>query len=175
MDDRTDTELVDMARGGSSPAADVLFARHWRAVWQAAYVVVGERGAADDVAQAAVERAFRSLASFDRSRPFRPWLRRIVVNQALNHVRAHRREVAVAEPLEGASADPYAEVVERDELFAAVRSLDPDRRLVVALRYWLDLDPSEIASLLKIPVGTVSSRLARALAELRHHLEVTRQ
>ena len=175
MHGQTDGELVDMARAGSSRAADALFARHWRAVWQAAYVVVGERAAADDVAQAAVERAFRSLASFDRSRPFRPWLRRIAVNQGLNHLRSHRREVAVGDPLDAAGSDPYPDIVDRDELFAAVRRLDPDRRLVVALRYWLDLEPSEISSLLKIPVGPVSSRLARALVELRRQLEVARQ
>ena len=50
--------------------------------------------------------------------------------------------------------------------------LDEDRRVVVALRYWLDLDPPEIAEQLGIPVGTVSSRLSRALSDLRGILEV---
>lgn len=56
---------------------------------------------------------------------------------------------------------------ERDALVRAVAALPPDRRRMVALRYWSDMDPREIAEALDIPAGTVTSRLARALAELR--------
>ncbi len=59
------------------------------------------------------------------------------------------------------------------ELLTAVRDLPPDRREVVALRFWLDMSPPEIAAALEIPVGTIHSRLSRGLAELRARLEVS--
>jgi RNA polymerase sigma factor (sigma-70 family) len=63
-------------------------------------------------------------------------------------------------------------VLDRDALLGAVARLPSERRVVVAMRYWLDLDPPEIAAALGVPVGTVSSRLSRALSELRQLLEV---
>jgi RNA polymerase sigma-70 factor (ECF subfamily) len=69
------------------------------------------------------------------------------------------------------TANPYPEVLDRDEIFDAVARLSDERRLVIVLRYWADLDPPEIAEALDLPVGTVSSRLSRALADLRKILK----
>lgn len=171
----SDDELIARARTGDAEAAEALFARHWPRTWRAAYAVLGERTSAEDAAQAAIERGFGALDSFTLGRPFGPWISRIAVNQALNLRRARRREVALdGEPPPRAGPDAFAEIAERDELFGALARLDPDRRLVVAMRFWLDLDPPEIAEILGVPRGTVSSRLSRALDDLRRHLEVTR-
>lgn len=166
---QSDAQLVKRARGGAADAAEALLERHWDRAWTAAYAVLGNRSAADDAAQSAVERAFRALDSFDESRPFGPWLARIAANQALNQIRARRREVALDEELPG--EDRYEGVDARDEVIRAVAALPPDRRMVVALRYWADLEHSEIALALDVPVGTVSSRLSRAIRELRIALE----
>src|SRR5919202_6176651 len=87
----SDAKLVKLARTGSREAAAELFARHWRAAWCAAFAVTGRREMADDVAQDAFERAFAALSRFDESRPFGPWLHRIVVNRCLDLLRAERR------------------------------------------------------------------------------------
>lgn len=168
----SDRDLVRRARQGSATAADSLLSRHWPRAWKAAYAVLGDRPAAEDAAQSAVERAFRNLDQFDDSRPFGPWLARIAVNQALNALRSRRDDLSLDgfEP----AMDPYGEVIDRDEVIRAVAGLAADRRLVVALRYWADLDPREIAELLGVPVGTVSSRLSRALNELRAALPEVR-
>jgi RNA polymerase sigma-70 factor (ECF subfamily) len=102
---------------------------------------------------------------FDTSRPFGPWIDRIAVNQALNILRARRREVELVG--EFPVADLYPEIAERDEVVRALGTLSEEQRLVVVLRYWADMTPSEIAGALDAPVGTVSSRLARALVALR--------
>src|SRR4051794_30117133 len=96
---RSDARLVELARHGSREAAGELFARHWRAAWRAAYVITGRREFADDVAQDAFERAFAALSRFDESRPFGPWLHRIVVNRCLDLLRTERRLVAGDEEL----------------------------------------------------------------------------
>lgn len=161
----SDRDLVRQARRGSLASADALLDRHWSRAWKAAYAVLGDRTSAEDAAQSAVERAFRNLHRFDEGRPFGPWLARIAVNQALNSLRSRRDEIRLGD--HHAGPDLYADVLDRDEVVRAVASLAPERRVVVALRYWADLLPAEIAGLLEIPVGTVTSRLARALNDLR--------
>jgi RNA polymerase sigma-70 factor (ECF subfamily) len=171
VDQRSDNDLVEAMRGGSRDAADALFGRHWTPVWRAAYAVLGDRVAADDAAQLAVERAIRGLDTFRAGGNFGAWIRRIAVNQAIDMLRHRGRETALHD---GAAApDRYADVLEREALVAAVGRLDEDRRLAVAMRYWLDMTPAEIADVLEVPVGTVSSRLSRALVELREHLGVS--
>jgi len=167
----SDARLVRRAQRGSREAAAALFARHWPAARRAALAVTGSDAAADDVAQDAFERAFAHLGSFDPRRPFAPWLHRIVVNRALDLLRAERRLVgldAVGE--EPAAPDPWDEA-EDSAALRALATLDPDRRAVVVLRHLLDYRPPEIAEMLGVPVGTVNSRLGRALAELRGRLE----
>ena len=155
-------ELVIRVRAGSREAAEELFELHWPRAWRLASTLAESRAAAEDIAQEAFERAFRSLGSFDGRSSFATWLHRIVVNTALNARRRERRLVVVppAEP-------PSPDAALRD----AVRELPDGRRMVVVLRYWLDLSPTEIAELLEVPVGTVNSRLARALAQLREQME----
>jgi RNA polymerase sigma-70 factor (ECF subfamily) len=166
---RSDAKLVELARRGSREAAGELFSRHWRGAWQAAYAVTGRRAMADDVAQDAFERAFAALSRFDDRRPFAPWLHRIVVNRSLDLLRSERRLVGDAEleKLEWHDLDPTDH-----ELLAAIAGLSLQRRIVIVLRYGLGYSPSTIASLLDIPTGTVNSRLARALEDLRARYEV---
>jgi RNA polymerase sigma-70 factor (ECF subfamily) len=167
---RSDAKLVELARGGSRDAAAELFSRHWRSAWRAAYAVTGRREMADDVAQDAFERAFAALSRFDERRPFAPWLHRIVVNRCLDLLRSERRLVSRDVELERLeSRDPS---VGDQELLEAVAALTLQRRVVVVLRYGLGYTPSAIAELLGVPTGTVNSRLARALEELRAEYEV---
>lgn len=162
-------DLVEAARAGSQQARADLFGRHWTDAWRAARAICGDDHRAEDVAQDAVLRALAQLDRFDGRRPFGAWLRRIVVNQALNAVRRDRRLV----PIEDAPGLAARDVEGWEPgLLAAVRGLPADRRAVVALRYGLDLTPAEIADAMSLPVGTVHSRLARGLADLRTQMEV---
>ncbi|MGZ4430877.1 MAG: RNA polymerase sigma factor [Gaiellales bacterium] len=166
MDWLSDAELVRRARGGSREAAGELFTRYWPGAWRAARVVTGRREMADDIAQDAFERAFAALSRFDESRPFGAWLHRIVVNRSLDLLRSERRLVGTdaAERMEG----PWRDVDGEDRaLLQAVEGLSPQRRVAVVLRYGLGYSPPQIAELLEVPVGTIHSRLARALEDLR--------
>jgi RNA polymerase sigma-70 factor (ECF subfamily) len=167
---RSDAKLVELAREGSREAAAELFDRHWPGAWRAAYAVTGRREMADDVAQDAFERAFAALARFDERRPFAPWLHRIVVNRSLDLLRTERRLVG-GEPEQFAAALEDAGRGDA-ELLEAVAHLSLQRRVVIVLRYGLGYTPSAIADLLGVPTGTVNSRLARALEELRATYEV---
>jgi RNA polymerase sigma-70 factor, ECF subfamily len=158
--------LVREAQRGSAEALEVLFRRHWPGAYRAAWVVMRDAAAAEDVAQEAFIAAVRALDRFDRRRPFAPWLHRIVVNRAIDTARSRalRREVDAAAAGDAATEPPPGPL--SDELTAALAELGPEHRAVVALRYLLDYTPGEIAALLELPRGTVNSRLRRALDRL---------
>lgn len=166
MSRRTDAQLVDRARGGSAAAVEELFRRHWRAAWQRAYAVTGRRQVADDVAQDAIVHALGRLDDLDDASLFGAWLGRIVVRRGIDVLRHESRLVDLE-----AVGEPAVEWIGGDgregELRTAVAGLELDRRTVIVLRYWLDLTPPEIAESLELPLGTVHSRLARGLTDLR--------
>jgi RNA polymerase sigma-70 factor, ECF subfamily len=173
MDDRSDRVLIRAACNGDRDAAGALFTRHWQPAWRVAYGVTGRRALADDVAADAFERAFAALARFDDRRPFAPWLHRIVVNRALDLLRAERRIAGGELELEAVEA-PHSDDQGDAELLAAVQALPLQRRAVVILRYGVGMTPADIATVLDLPVGTVHSRLARALDQLRDEEHVDR-
>jgi len=164
-------KLVREAQAGSSAAMAELYSLHWRRAYRAAYLVVHDAAAAEDVAQDAFLAAVDALDRFDLRRPFAPWLHRIVVNRALDWARreALRRRVdgaeSVFEPL-----PPPEEV--GGEMIAALKDLPAEQRAVVVLRHLLEYTPGEIASMLDLPRGTVNSRLRRGLDRLRETAEL---
>ena len=164
-----DPELIGLACRGSAEAAGTLFDRYWQTAWTAAYAVTADRVLADDAAQDAIQQAFGALDRFDVTRPFGPWLKRIAINRAIDHLRKERRvDLLDEETLHGWTLGEAAE--EDFRLWAvaeAVAALGAPKRAVVVLHYWLDVPLEEIAGVLGLPVGTVASRLSRALAELR--------
>ena len=166
----TDQELVRSALAGSGEAVGELFDRHWDGCYRAAYAVCGRRELAEDAAQDALLTATRRLDQL-RGADLVPWLRRIAVNRALTLMRGDRRLVSLDDVAE---AGLWDEVEMPDAaLRAGLRALSPDRRTVLVMRYWLDMSPPEIAEALQVRLGTVNSRLARALGDLRAELEVT--
>lgn len=157
------------AQEGSASAIEALFRLHWQSTHRAAYLVVHDAAAAEDIAQEAFLAAVRRLDRFDRSRPFGPWLHRIVVNRAIDWARArqYRREAALTD---AAAREPSTEL--SDSTLTALAVLTPEHRAVVVLRYLLEYTPGEIATLLELPRGTVNSRLRRALDTLQQELEL---
>src|SRR5438552_17343589 len=85
-----DARALRAARRGDEAELERLFRSHWPRAFRAAYLVVHDASAAEDIAQEAFLSALRSLDGFDRRRPFGPWLHRIVVHRALDHARARR-------------------------------------------------------------------------------------
>ena len=168
----SERRLVREAQHGSAEALAALYAAHWRRAHRAAYLVVHDAAAAEDIAQDAFLAAVDALDRFDRRRPFAPWLHRIVVNRAIDWARreALRRSVD-DDPAERAAAERPAEAI-GGELMAALAELPADQRGAVVLRYLLDYTPGEIARMLELPRGTVNSRLRRGLDRLRDLIEV---
>lgn len=172
---RDEAELVREARGGSPDAVETLVRRHWDGAYRAAFLIVQDAGAAEDIAQEAMLAAVRAIDRFDRRRPFRPWLHRIVVNRSLDWVRARRRrnEVGADVADRTAAGVPPPEHARElsDQLMAALAALDPEQRALVVLRHLFGYRASELARMLDMPPATVRTQVARALARLRVLLE----
>jgi RNA polymerase sigma-70 factor, ECF subfamily len=162
------------AQAGSLPDLEALFREHWPRAYRAAYLVVHDGAAAEDIAQESMLSAIRTLDRFDRRRPFGPWLHRIVVNRAIDWARARTFRAEVGEPaLELAASDALADSAPYSQpLLAALGELSPEHRAVIVLRHLLEYTPGEIARMLDLPRGTVNSRLRRGLDELADRLEV---
>ena len=165
--DRDERARVRGAQRGSVSDLEALFRMHWPRAFRAAYLVTHDAGAAEDIAQESFLAAVRALDRFDRSRPFGPWLHRIVVNRAIDWTRARklRAEVELVDVL------PAPDAPERtDDTYVALGRLAPEHRAVIVLRYVLEFTPGEIADALDLPRGTVNSRLRRGLDALGDEL-----
>jgi RNA polymerase sigma-70 factor (ECF subfamily) len=168
---RDERQLVRDAQRGSGDAMAKLYRAHWGPAHRAAYLVVHDDAAAEDIAQDAFLAAVRGLDRFDRRRPFGPWLHRIVVNRAIDWARREALRRSAADPGELGAEAPARNETPGDEVMAALASLPVDQRAVVVLRYLLDYTPGEVARMLELPRGTVNSRLRRALDRLGTLLE----
>lgn len=155
--------------------------RYQGIAFRVAWLVVSNRGDAEDAVQDAFVKAYYAMPRFRPGAPFRPWILRIVANEARNRGRSSRRREGLTMRLaatDTAHAAPPAEVAAlgRADAEALVAALDrlPERdRLVVAYRYLFEMSEAETAEALDVRPGTVKSRLSRALVRLRTDLATT--
>ena len=174
--DATEAGLLASAQGGNLFAFDEIVRRYQRRVYSTALRIVRRHDLADDVTQEAFLRAHRALGSYDRGRPFGPWICRIAANLAINHVRSPEAreeeldEASLERAPDAVSDGPLDAVLEQEArrvLDDAVGLLPAEQRAVFVLRTFEDLSYKEIAEALDLSVGTVMSRLSRAREKLR--------
>jgi RNA polymerase sigma-70 factor (ECF subfamily) len=167
------SELVALAKRGDRTAFGRLLRRHQRRVYALGLRWLRNADDADDLVQETFVRVWQSIARFDETRPFAPWVVTIAVNRAKTKLAGRRLTEEVDEtiawegpsPLENAETAFLARNVR-----GAVAGLPEDQRVVLHLRAVEGLSYAEIASALEIPVGTVMSRLGRAREALRKRL-----
>jgi RNA polymerase sigma factor (sigma-70 family) len=175
-----DSELFTRAQRGDTAAYEEIVRRYQQVAFRTAYMITGSAAEAEDAAQEGFVKAYRALNRFRAGAEPRPWLLRIVANEARNRVRSTQRrlglELRLAErfrPGDAAPSPEAAAVAAEDtrRLMGLVNALSDEDRLVITSRYLLELSGEETAAVLGIPEGTVKSRLSRALARLRTTLE----
>jgi len=162
LEDRSDEALVEMAAHGEATSFATLAARHRRKALRIAYGILHNRADAEDAVQDAFVRVYRNLSGFRGTSRFSSWLYRIVVNESarlLHSVRVRPEEVELDEEcISDQGIDPERVLLVRQ----CLASLPERLRVVLALRGPEELDYAEIAEILRIPVGTVRSRLHEA-------------
>jgi RNA polymerase sigma factor (sigma-70 family) len=177
----TEAELVERARRGDQDAYGELVHLYQGIAFRTAYLLTGNAADAEDAAQDGFVKAFYALGRFRRGAELRPWLLRIVANEARNRRRSARRRgnlalrAVAAVPSGGAAPSPEMSVLDAERgavLLEALNGLREEERDVVSCRYLLELSEEETAETLGLRRGTVKSRLSRALTHLRQRIEV---
>ena len=138
--------------------------------YRLAGLVLMDASEAEDAVGDALERAWLGVGRLRDTATFRAWFDRILVNVCRDRLRRRRKVRFI--PLEPAHgrvepADPFRQVLDRDELLRPLRLLPDDERLVVVLHFWSDLTLQAVADRVGWPIGTVKSRLHRALERMR--------
>jgi RNA polymerase sigma-70 factor (ECF subfamily) len=163
------------AQAGSLPDLEALFREHWPRAYRAAYLIVHDGAAAEDITQEAFLAALRALHRFDGSRRFGPWLHRVVVNRSIDWAASRALRAEAGDGLLAAvSEDDDAGRLSAPPVVAALATLSPEQRTVIVLRHLLEYSTGEIAAMLELPRKTVSSTLQRGVDELGELLEGAR-
>ena len=164
-----DDERVARARAGDGVAFAEIVRRHQGSVFSLAWRMLNSREQAEELAQDVFLQLHRSLGTIESADHLRYWLRRVVMHRAIDRVRQRAREPVspMDEAPEPVAREAMSDPILIRRLTAAVAALTPTARSVVLLRYQDDLDPTDIARVLDMPVNTVKSHLKRSLAALR--------
>ena len=162
--------LVERARGGDHDAFAELARGAVTRLDRAARLILRDPELARDAVQEALIRAWRDLRGLRDPDRFDAWLHRLTVNACLDIARRRRRRVIEVEldPIDMPDVvDMAGALADREIVDSAMRRLDESGRAIVVLHYFLGMPLTDVASTLGIPIGTVKSRLHRALGEMR--------
>ncbi len=172
-DEAIEDEVICRAAVGDRDAQRQIYEVFGVRVLRTVQRIVGESDAAD-VMQDAFLHVFNRLPSFRHEAQFATWLHRLVVNQAIQHLRKRGRRVMKTQPLshENLTANDRSSLASElsEILTRAMERIEPELRLIFQLKEVDELSYAQIGEIVGIPVGTVGSRLNRARRELRDQL-----
>lgn len=179
-------EVIQRCLTGDQAAWDEIVRIHWRRVFNIAYKFVGRHDLAEDLTQDVFLKLFKALDTFDRRANFQTWLISVSRNLCIDHYRSVRKERETmnrdVDPSElmpvATTRSPQLELEQRDRvqlLRAALDKLAPSLRTAVMLRDIQELTYQEIADRLRLPEGTVKSRINRGRTELARQIQKLRE
>jgi RNA polymerase sigma-70 factor (ECF subfamily) len=179
-------DIIQRCLSGDQSAWDAIVRLYWRRVFNIAYKFVGRHDQAEDLTQDVFLKLFKSLDTFDRRANFQTWLISVSRNLCIDHYRSVRKERETmnrdVDPADltpvATTRSPYAALEQRDRvelLREALGRLAPTLRTAVMLRDIQELSYQEIATQLRLPEGTVKSRINRGRAELARQIQKLRE
>ncbi len=175
----SDEALLRSVKEGDCEAFNPLIERYKLPLYKVMYRMTLNRDDAEDLVEEAFIKAYRAMDKFELGRPFYSWLKRIAVNNAINFIKKERRYrtesfETVKTRIKDDRHNPVTMTKQkmlRERIRMAMTRLPKDARIIVSLKVEQDLSYDEIGKLLKIPRGTVMSRLARARQRLKRILK----
>jgi RNA polymerase sigma-70 factor (ECF subfamily) len=175
----TDDVLIESVKKGDADAYKPLVERYKLPLYTVMYRMVRHRDDAEDLVEEAFIKGYRAIKSFETGRPFFAWLCKIAVNNAINFLKKERRDKMqpigqVEHALRAKQGDPVQMTEQKllqERIAAAMAKLDDADRTILILRIDKEFSYDEIAGIMKIPRGTVMSRLSRARQKLRKIFE----
>src|ERR687890_821908 len=175
-----DEDLISLVETSDADAFATLYDRHSRAAFSLAYRMMGERQAAEDLAQDAFLKAWRGAGSYRAERgSVRTWILSIVHNRGIDQLRSHASRRRTQDRIEASAprsqpSEAFAETLrnsQRDQLREALNTLPPEQLKILELAYFSGYTHVEIAELLRLPLGTVKGRMRLGLKKIRDYFE----
>ena len=166
--------LIEAAKGGDDAAFEALLEPLLDQAYRLACGLLHDHRGAEDAVQEAAFKAWRKLSQLRAGAEMRPWFLAIVANECRSARRSRWSSVVTTDVPERTGDAGDEAVVEGIELRRALRAMDPDKRLVLVLHWYLDLPVDEIAGVIRTSVHAAESRLARATRDLRRRMEASR-
>jgi RNA polymerase sigma-70 factor, ECF subfamily len=180
-------DAITQLKRGDVRGLEVLVRKYQLDAVRIANAITKDLGLAEEIVQEAFLRVYRCIDQYDEKRPFKPWFLRIIVNDALKSLTYQDRFVSLENTADFDSSNLW-DILSESKLWfeqeefsyshedaqilqEMLNSLTPEHRAVLELKYYLDLSEEEIALIVRIPLGTVKSRLHSAKQVLRSLLE----
>jgi RNA polymerase sigma-70 factor, ECF subfamily len=175
-----DEDLISMVEAADADAFATLYDRHSRAAFSLAYRMMGERQAAEDLAQDAFLKVWRSASSYRAERgSVRTWILSIVHNRGIDQIRSHASRRRTQDKIEASTprsqpSEAFAQTwrnSQRDQIREALDTLPPEQLKILELAYFSGCTHVEISELLRLPLGTVKGRMRLGLKKIRDYFE----
>ena len=175
-----DEDLISLVAQGDAEAFAALYDRHSRAAYSLAYRMMGEKQAAEDLAQDAFLKVWRSATSYRADRgSVRTWLLSIVHNRGIDQLRSLARRRRTQEKVEASApksqpSEAFAQSwrnSQREQVREALKTLPPEQLKILELAYFSGYTHVQIAELLGLPLGTVKGRMRLGLKKIRDYFD----
>src|ERR671912_312147 len=175
-----DEDLISLVEASDSEAFAALYDRHSRAAFSLAYRMMGDRQAAEDLAQDAFLKVWRGAGSYRAERgSVRTWILSIVHNRGIDQLRSHASRRRTQDKIEASAprsqpSEAFAETwrnSQRDQVREALNTLPPEQLKILELAYFSGYTHVEISELLRLPLGTVKGRMRLGLKKIRDYFE----
>jgi RNA polymerase sigma-70 factor, ECF subfamily len=175
-----DEDLISLVEAADADAFATLYDRHSRAAFSLAYRMMGERQAAEDLAQDAFLKVWRSASSYRAERgSVRTWILSIVHNRGIDQLRTQASRRRTQDKIEASAprsqpSEAFAETwrnSQRDQVREALNTLPPEQLTILELAYFSGYTHVEISDLLRLPLGTVKGRMRLGLKKIRDYFE----
>jgi RNA polymerase sigma-70 factor, ECF subfamily len=175
-----DEDLISFVGQGDAEAFTTLYDRHGRAAFSLAYRMMGERQAAEDLAQDAFLKVWRSASSYRAERgSVRTWILSIVHNRGIDQIRSHASRRRTQDKIEASAprsqpSEAFAQTwrnSQRDQIREALDTLPPEQLKILELAYFSGYTHVEISELLRLPLGTVKGRMRLGLKKIRDYFD----
>jgi RNA polymerase sigma-70 factor, ECF subfamily len=175
-----DEDLISFVGQGDAEAFTTLYDRHGRAAFSLAYRMMGERQAAEDLAQDAFLKVWRSASSYRAERgSVRTWILSIVHNRGIDQIRSHASRRRTQDKIEASTprsqpSEAFAQTwrnSQRDQIREALDTLPPEQLKILELAYFSGYTHVEISELLRLPLGTVKGRMRLGLKKIRDYFD----
>jgi len=175
-----DEDLISLVEGGDAEAFAVLYDRHGRPAYSLAYRMMGEKQAAEELAQNAFIKVWRGAGSYRAERAsVRTWILSIVHNRGIDQLRSHASRRRTQEKIEASAAssqpsEAFAETwrnTQSEQVREALSTLPKEQLKILELAYFSGYTHVQIAELLNVPLGTVKGRMRLGLKKIRAYFE----